>query len=192
MPYLHFLPFLEKFILDFGGVIGSLGTQNEREVFYHSNNKTSIAPVICYESAFGEHVSNYIKKGASLIFVITNDGWWGDTPGYKQHLNCSQLRAIENRRSIARSANTGILAFINQRGEIVSNTAWWEKSAIKDVLKTNNKITFYTRYGDYIGRLARFLSILLVLYLIVNHLIKKIIKKQLYNQEFGTIITFKS
>lgn len=177
MPYLHFLPFLEKFILDFGGVIGSLGTQNEREVFYHSNNKTSIAPVICYESAFGEHVSNYIKKGASLIFVITNDGWWGDTPGYKQHLNCSQLRAIENRRSIARSANTGISAFINQRGEIVSNTAWWEKSAIKDVLKTNNKITFYTRYGDYIGRLARFLSILLVLYLIVNHLIKKDNKK---------------
>jgi apolipoprotein N-acyltransferase len=177
MPYLHFLPFLEKFILDFGGVIGSLGTQNEREVFYHSNNKFSIAPVICYESAFGEHVSDYIKKGASLIFVITNDGWWSDTPGYKQHLNCSQLRAIENRRSIARSANTGISAFINQRGEIVSNTAWWEKSAIKDVLKTNNKITFYTRYGDYIGRLARFLSILLVLYLIVNHLIKKDNKK---------------
>jgi apolipoprotein N-acyltransferase len=173
MPYLHFFTFLEKLILDFGGVIGSLGIQNDRETFDHSTAEISIAPVICYESAFGEHVSNFIKKGAGLIFVITNDGWWGDTPGYKQHLNCSQLRAIENRRSVARSANTGISAFINQRGEIVSKTKWWKKIAIKNTIKTNNKITFYTRYGDYIGRLANFLSILFVLYLIVNHLIKK-------------------
>jgi len=173
MPYLHFFPFLEKLILDFGGVVGSLGTQNERDVFKNSNSGISIAPVICYESAFGEHVSDYIKKGANVIIVITNDGWWGDTPGYKQHLSCSQLRAIENRRSIARSANTGISAFINQRGELINHTKWWRKTAIKDTLKSNNKYTFYTRYGDYIGRIAHFLSIILVLYLIVNYLTHK-------------------
>ena len=66
-----------------------------------------VAPVICYESIFGEYVGEYIRNGAALIFIITNDGWWRDTPGYKQHLIYGGLRAIETRRSIARSANFG-------------------------------------------------------------------------------------
>ncbi len=167
MPLLGIFSFLENFTLDFGGVKGSLGTQKDREVFIHHNKEISIAPVICYESSFGEHVTEYIKKGANIISVITNDGWWGDTPVYEHHLNYARLRAIENRRSIARSANTGISAFINQRGEIIQKINCLQQGIITDTLKSNNQITFYANYGDYIGRIANFLSILLILYTFV-------------------------
>ncbi|HEX5000918.1 MAG TPA: apolipoprotein N-acyltransferase, partial [Bacteroidia bacterium] len=122
-----------------------------------------IAPVICYESIYGDYISEQIRKGASLIFIITNDGWWRDTPGHRQHLKYATLRAIENRRSIARSANTGISCFINQRGDILQATSWWEPDAIKATIQANDTLTFYSRFGDYPGILATIGSVLLLL-----------------------------
>jgi len=171
MPFIHLFGFLEELIIDFGGVTGILGTQDEREVFKNSISDIKIGPVICYESAFGQHVTDYVKKDANLIFIITNDGWWGNTPGYKQHLRLSQLRAIETRRSIARCANTGISAFINQKGEILDKTGWWKIAAIKNTLKVNSEYTIYVKYGDYVGRISMFISIFLLLYTFVNHFI---------------------
>ena len=167
---------LEKLSLDLGGTTGSLGTQDEPSVFIshgdpaHSGLK--IAPAICYESIYGEYIAEYINKGAKLICIITNDGWWGDTPGYKQHLAYARLRAIETRRSIARSANTGISCFINQRGDILQPTEWWEPAVIKGTLNANSKLTYYTKYGDYIGRIASFLAVLMLVYAIVRSLNK--------------------
>jgi apolipoprotein N-acyltransferase len=179
MPYPKLFKLLGNVILDLGGTTGSRGTQNYRGTFKHSVSDISIAPVICYESVYGEYVTDYIKNGADFIFVITNDGWWGDSPGYKQHLNYSQLRAIETRRSIARSANTGISAFINQKGEILNRTQWWVRDAIKNTIKANTELTFYVKYGDYIGRLADFLAIFIFLYTIVqNALNRSVLKKK--------------
>jgi apolipoprotein N-acyltransferase len=129
-----------------------------------------VATVICYESVYGEFVTGYVKKGANLIFVLTNDGWWGDTPGYHQHNAFSSIRAIETRRSVARSANTGISSFINQRGEVLQKLSWWQRGAIKDTINANDSITFYVKYGDYIGRVARFFSLLVVLLLVAGML----------------------
>ncbi|MDY6801955.1 MAG: apolipoprotein N-acyltransferase [Bacteroidota bacterium] len=173
MPYPKLFKKLERLIIDLGGTTGNRGTQNYRGTFKHTTDETRIAPVICYESVYGEYVTDYVKNGANLIFVITNDGWWGNTPGYKQHFNYSLLRAIETRRSIARSANTGISAFINQKGEIIQKTEWWVPTAIKNTLKANNKLTFYTRNGDYIGRIAVFFALLSILYTIVQILMKR-------------------
>jgi apolipoprotein N-acyltransferase len=63
------------------------------------------APIICYESVFGEHVAAHVRNGANLLCIMTNDAWWGTSPGYRQHLAYGRLRAIETRRDIARSAN---------------------------------------------------------------------------------------
>lgn len=98
-----------------------------------------------------------------MIFIITNDGWWGDTPGHKQHLYYASLRAIETRRDIARSANTGISAFINQRGDILQPTEYWVQDAISGTIRANDKITFFTRMGNYIPRTAAWLSVLVFL-----------------------------
>jgi apolipoprotein N-acyltransferase len=163
MPFSKLLKPIENFAFDLGGTVGSLGTDQERTVFTRPSDGVKIAPVICYESVFGSYVAQYIRKGANLIFVITNDGWWGNTPGHRQHFTFSTLRAIETRRSVARSANTGISAFINQRGDAFQVTKYWEPAVIRQKLNANDKITFYVKYGDYLGRLSAFVAVALLL-----------------------------
>jgi apolipoprotein N-acyltransferase len=161
MPFPWLMNYFEDYAIDLGGTTGSLGVQAERTVFYSTNKKQSTAPVICYESVFGEFVGNYISNGAQFISIITNDGWWGDTPGYKQHLMYGALRAIETRKWIARSANTGTSCFISPLGEVQKATKWWKKAAIKQQIELNNTQTVYVCYGDYIGRTAILLSLLI-------------------------------
>ena len=132
-----------------------------------------MGPIICYESIYGEFVSGYVNEGAGLLFIITNDGWWGNTPGYRQHFQYARLRAIENRRSIARSANTGISGFINQRGDVLKQTPYWEDAAITETLNANSSLTFYAKNGDYLGRLSAFTGILLLIYGFVKGFLKK-------------------
>jgi len=98
------------------------------------------------------------------MFVISNDGWWDDTPGYRYLFAYSRLRAIENRRSIARSANTGRSGFIDQRGDVGETLGWDERGALTAELSLNDRLTFYTRYGDVIGRLAGYVFVLSLLY----------------------------
>ena len=174
MPYTWLFKPLEKLTLRLGGIFRSHGIQDFREVFSASDDNTKVAPVICYESVFGEFVGEYIKEGANIIFVITNDGWWGDTPGHRQHNGLSQLRAIETRRSIARSANTGISCFITQRGDILKELTWWKRGALKASLNINNKMTFYSKNGDYIGRVGFYFAIVLLIVSIGKSLLNRI------------------
>jgi apolipoprotein N-acyltransferase len=171
MPFSKYLSFVEKYIVDLGGTTGSLGKQAGPTNFIGTSGLNT-APVICFESVFGEYVSRSVRKGAKLIFIITNDGWWKNTTGYRQHLFFARLRAIETRRSIARSANTGISAFIDQKGDLLQVTKWNEKTAIKGKLTANKEITFYVRYGDFIGRGSMFAGVLLLLYFVVQMIIK--------------------
>lgn len=172
MPYSKYFSFVEKYIVDLGGTAGSLGSQPEPTNLI-AESGLKVAPIICYESVFGEYVGKYVMKGASLLFVLTNDGWWRNSSGYLQHLSYSRLRAIESRRSIARAANTGISALIDQRGNLVQHTAWWTKTAIKGTLHANDKLTFYVRYGDYIGRISMFISIMILLYFFIQKKVKQ-------------------
>ncbi len=149
-PFSSALSFLKPAFAAFGGSSGSYGKQDEPSVFY-SQSGIGSAPVICYESIWGEYVADYVKKGAQFIAIITNDGWWGNTSGKDQHLQYAKLRAIETRRWVARSANTGISAFINQRGDIVQQTEWWVPGSIKADINLNEELSFYVKHGDYIA-----------------------------------------
>ncbi|MBN1145269.1 MAG: apolipoprotein N-acyltransferase [Bacteroidales bacterium] len=173
MPYAKYLGFLEKLTVQLGGTLRGWGTQDYRGVFFSAKDSTGVSPIICYESVYGEFVTGYVKNGANLLFVVTNDGWWGNTPGYHQHNSFSGLRAIETRRSIARSANTGISSLINQRGEVLQQLGWWQRGAIKGILNANDKLTFYVRNGDYIGRSASFFALLIVLLYLVTSIIRR-------------------
>ncbi|MDR0668149.1 MAG: apolipoprotein N-acyltransferase [Prevotellaceae bacterium] len=173
MPYPRFFSFLKSLSLDLGGYVGSYGTQEEREAFPSADGRFRIGTAICYESVYGRYYTEYIRKGANLMSIITNDGWWDDTPGYRQHLTYASLRAIETRRSIARSANTGISAIINQRGEASATTGWWERTSLSGTLNANEHITFYVRYGDYTGRAACLTLFLIGGYALVRGLLKK-------------------
>jgi apolipoprotein N-acyltransferase len=166
MPYPAIFGFLETLAIDLGGTAGSLGTQPSPEVF--TSTTAAIAPVICYESVYGNYVAEYVRQGASLVFIITNDGWWGNTPGYRQHLQYARLRAVETRRSIARSANTGTSAFINQRGDVSQATEWWKEDVIAASINKNESLTFYAKHGDYLGVLCAIASFIFVVLSVVR------------------------
>lgn len=171
MPYPNLFKFLEPLALELGGMAGSHGDQAERAVF--KNGDIMAAPIICYESIYGEYVTEYVKKGANVLFIITNDGWWDHTAGHKQHLAFARLRAIETRRSIGRSANTGISCFIDQRGEISKATKYDEAIGISSEIYLNYGNTFYVVWGDMIARIMLFLSGLLLGLSLVNKMTNK-------------------
>jgi apolipoprotein N-acyltransferase len=147
-----------------GGSRWGYGFQEDRVVLSQPQTGTKIAPVICYESVFGSFVAEYIKKGANALFIITNDGWWKNTEGYRQHLSYASIRAIETRRPVARCGNTGISCFINLKGKIRSETGWYTETVIKGQIIPEERITFYVKYGDYLMRISLFISILLISY----------------------------
>ena len=157
MPYKKYLePVIGEFLLDFGGTIATRGIQKNRTVFV---NKKGIktAPIVCYESIYGAFVTEYVRNGAQFLSILTNDAWWGKTQGHQQLFSYARLRAIENRRAIARSANTGISGFINTKGEILQSLAYEEQGALTGVVPLNSQLTFYSIYGDYLARWAIFL-----------------------------------
>lgn len=160
-PFKEILFFMEPLVKSLGGTIAGLGTQKVRSVFGDESGK--VAPIICYESVFGDYVTDYIKKGAEALIIMTNDGWWDQTPGHLQHLRFASLRAIETRKGVARAANTGISAFINSRGDLVAHTQYDEAIALKGSLPFNDKVTFYTKWGDIIPRVALLITGILIL-----------------------------
>ena len=162
LPYRRVFFFLEPLVKKLQGSMAGLGVQEEREVFSGPSDE-KIAPVICYESIYGAYTTDYVAKGANALFIVTNDGWWDNTGGHRQHLAYARLRAIETRRSIARSANTGISGFINQRGDVLQATKYNEAIAVNGKIKLNNEITVYTKWKDLIARVLGFLSIILLL-----------------------------
>lgn len=171
MPYPRIFGFLEKFAIELGGTSGSLGTQEHRTNFI-TKGGVRVAPAICYESIYGDFMAGYIRNGAQFLTVITNDGWWGNTPGYRQHMNYARLRAVEFRKSVVRAANTGISCIINQRGDVMQQTDWWQPDAQRGVIYRNDTVTFYARFGDYLGFVAAFLSVSFFVFLLLKRVLR--------------------
>ncbi|NOT51521.1 MAG: apolipoprotein N-acyltransferase [Chitinophagaceae bacterium] len=173
-----FLQFIDNWFAKFGGTTAGYAKQKDRTVLQEKNGY-KIAPAICYESVYGEFMAKYVKNGANLICIITNDGWWKKTPGHKQHMNYARLRAIETRTWVARSANTGISCFIDPYGTVIDPQPYDTKAAIKlNIPATINTKTFFVRNGDILSKIMVGLSVLLLAWAtslkIRKHFLKKI------------------
>jgi apolipoprotein N-acyltransferase len=159
-----------------GGLMGRVIGQKEIPTMNYVASDSIVIPfgcAICYESVYPEYCTGYVLKGAKFMTIITNDAWWGNTPGYKQHANYASLRAIELRRDIARCGNTGISGIINQRGEYLSTSNWWQRETLSGQVNTASRKTFFVRHGDLVGRISKFAFLLLFSYLIVSLLIRR-------------------
>ena len=155
LPYSKtIMPIFGKYMIDLGGTVSNRVVQKNRSVFHNQKKEIYAAPVICYESIYGDFNTEYIRLGANFFAIISNDAWWGNTPGHKQLLSITRLRAIENRRAIARSANTGISGFINEKGELIKSLPYDSKNVILGEIPIINRLTFYTKYGDLIARIS--------------------------------------
>ena len=168
-PYINVLkPILGDAMLNLGGATVSLGIDEERKVFTNPFNKGKLAPIICYESIYGEFVTDYVKKGANFLAIMTNDSWWGVTQGHQQLMSYAKLRAIETRREIARSANSGISAHIDAKGDVLADTLYGDKTALFAEVKLYDKMTFYSRAGDLLSRISIFVLGFLVFYTLIK------------------------
>ena len=168
-PYINVLkPILGDAMLNLGGATVSLGIDEERKVFSNPFNKGKLAPIICYESIYGEFVTDYVKKGANFLAIMTNDSWWGVTQGHQQLMSYAKLRAIETRREIARSANSGISAHIDAKGDVLADTLYGDKTALFAEVKLYDKMTFYSRAGDLLSRISIFVLGFLVFYTLIK------------------------
>jgi apolipoprotein N-acyltransferase len=172
MPFPAVLKFLDDFAIDMGGTTGSLGVQKNRTVF-PAKEGWSVAPIICYESVYGEYVGEYVRKGADVLCVITNDGWWGNTPGHVQHLRFGTLRCLEYGMPMLRSANTGISAVADSKGELIQTLSYQTSGVIEGEINiSQNRMTFYAKYKDMISRVMLALSILIVGYFLYTKFTK--------------------
>ena len=162
---------MQFLVIDLGGVVGQIGMGQHGTAFAHAGMR--MGPAICYEGLYGDFYGDFVRRGAQFMAIISNDGWWGDTPGYKHLFTISRLRAIEHRRAIARSANTGMSGFISARGDIGETLGWEKRGVISAAVPLNSELTFYTRYGDYLGRISEYLTLLCVLYYIAYRVKRK-------------------
>ena len=172
LPFPTVMAFLKPVFAQLGGTIGGWGWQEKPGVFY-AYSGIGVAPVICYESLWGDWIGQSVKDGAQFIAIITNDAWWGNTSGKDQHFLYAKLRAIENRRWVARSANTGISGFINQQGDVVKRSSWWTKTALQENVNLNDELTFYSKSGDLLAKLLCITALLFALIIPYKHWIKK-------------------
>ena len=188
LPFVTVLPFLERLAisLDENSASGTLGKNAMAKALGNGNSK--VAPIICYESIYGDYVSEYVKDGASWLAVITNDAWWNNTPGHKQHFSYAKLRAIEQRKWVVRSANTGISGFIDPLGRTTMRSGWYQgrdersaevaldkhvddgemtqvgtQLALSQTIYLNQYITIYNRLGD-----GKILAILVLMMLFIS------------------------
>ncbi|MDQ1141367.1 apolipoprotein N-acyltransferase [Pedobacter agri] len=172
MPFPKVFSFMDGVFSELGGSVSGWGWQEKPSVLY-AQSGIGAAPVVCYESLWGDWIGQQVKDGAQFIAIITNDGWWGNTSGKDQHEMYAKLRAIETHRDVARSANTGISCFINQRGDITQHTKWWTRTALKGDINLNDEITFYVKSGDIIAKFFCIVAILLALIIPYRKWIKK-------------------
>ena len=166
IPYENALRFLGPLIQRFGGSSSSYGTQEEMDALPGGDGR-KVGVMICYESVYGDWSRKATEKGAEFMAVITNDGWWGDTPGYRQHFNFARLRAIENRRDVVQAANTGISGFIDQRGDVLQKSGWWVETALRGTVNGNTHLTPFVKAGDLTGRAAGYAFLLLAVMLLI-------------------------
>ncbi|HBL78110.1 MAG: apolipoprotein N-acyltransferase [Bacteroidetes bacterium GWF2_42_66] len=171
VPFARYFGFLKNFFFDLGGTTGGLGAGVPLN--FVVGDSLQLSPLICFESMFGGYLGGLIRQGGEYVVVMTNDGWWKKSSGAGLHFSYSRLRAIEMRRSIVRSANTGFSGFINQRGDVLQKSDWWTRTVVTGELYGNQTLTFYARYGDYIGRFSAFVAGLLFLLFISGRIKEK-------------------
>jgi len=158
VPFGEYLPFPQLFAFA-GGLTKEVG---------EFQRGTSRAPLdaggerfgmfICYESIFPDEVRQGPLEGAQVLLNVSNDGWYGDSGAWKQHLQQTQMRAIENERWLLAGTNTGMTAAIDPDGRIVAATERNVRTTLAAPYALSSGTTFYTRHGDWFAYLCAIIS----------------------------------
>ena len=161
VPYVDNFPWLGNLTFSLAGIRGwGKGKESSvMELASSKNGKVVIANIICYESIFPALVSEFVLKGARLLTLVTNDGWYGTSYGPYQHLAIGRMRCIENRRAMARCANTGLTVVLDKFGRTVAEVPWWKEETLTAEVPLENRLTFYTTHPDLLPKAASAISV---------------------------------
>jgi len=163
IPYADKVPFLIE-PLRWGVGISNWGLAHDSTVFITKKSGAKFLAMVCYESIFPEFVSKFVDNGAEFLVFTTNDSWWGNTSGARQHNQYSVLRAIENRRWVVRCANGGISSFVDPMGRMYAQTDMYTEAFIKHQIEPLHEKTFYTKHGDWFARICASITGLVFLF----------------------------
>ncbi len=158
VPFGEYLPFPRLFAFA-GGLtkeVGGFEPGNARAPLDAGSERLGI--FICYESVFPGEVRQFADQGAQVLVNLSNDGWYGDSGAYAQHLNQTRMRAIENDRWILSATNTGVTASIDPYGRTVARLPRKERAALVAPYALTSVTTFYTRHGDWFAWLCAIIS----------------------------------
>ncbi|HEY5648786.1 MAG TPA: apolipoprotein N-acyltransferase [Nitrospiria bacterium] len=162
IPFSSILFFIEKMVEGIGDFIPG------REYTLLEIPPGRIGTVICYEVIFPGLVRKIVREGADLMTTITNDAWFGDSSAPDQHFSMVVFRAVENRISFARAANTGISGFIDRTGRILQSSPTFVMAAMAEDLPLRTQTTVFTRFGDFFSILCVIISVVLTGLIIMN------------------------
>jgi len=151
VPFGEYVPF--KSLLGFAGgltkEVGDFSRGTSRDPLQAGEQKLGI--FICYESVFPDDVRRFANRGAQVFVNISNDGWYGDSGAYAQHLKQARMRAVENARWLLRDTNTGVTAAIDPFGRVVQQVQRKTRTTLVANYALENGVTFYTRHGDWLA-----------------------------------------
>jgi apolipoprotein N-acyltransferase len=162
IPLKRFFPFLGKITEAVGNFVPG---QKGQVLSWEGKN---VGILICFEIIFPELSRAMALNGAQILVNMTNDAWFGRSSAPYQHLSMAVFRAVETRRALARSANTGISAFIDPSGRIMDQTPLYEEAARTQALPLMTENTFYTRYGDIFAVSCVAVSVVAVLFVLLH------------------------
>jgi apolipoprotein N-acyltransferase len=166
IPYASALSFLIE-PLKWNVGIGMWGKGKDTVVFSlptRDGRDMKFASMICYESVYPNFVREFVSRGAQFLVIVTNDSWWGNTPGAYQHAAYASFRAIENRRWIVRAANGGISGFIDPAGRYHGETKLYTASSFSGTIEPREELSFYVRHGDIFAKACVTLAVVLILF----------------------------
>ncbi|MEI8102397.1 MAG: apolipoprotein N-acyltransferase [Chlorobium sp.] len=163
VPYVDYLPWLANASFSLSGIRG-WGKGHDSAVLRLSSSKGEIilANIICYESVFPGFVTEFVRKGARMLTLVTNDGWYATSYGPYQHLAIGRLRCIENRRAMARCANTGLTVVLDKFGRTMAEIPWWQEQTLTVDVPLASALTFYTTHPDLLPKVSSVISALLL------------------------------
>ena len=154
--------------------LGTVDFNIGKDLTMFSVNGIDFASMVCLESTFSNPTRSFVNEGAKFLVYIVNDGWYIKPPEPQQHAKRCIYRAIENRRTVLRSANTGISMIVNPFGNITNSLELNESGLINAQIGIIDKITFYTKYGNLFSIFNVVILFILTLYIIFRRLFKNV------------------
>ena len=159
VPFGEYVPFRRLFFFA-GGLtkeVGDFSPGASRQPLPAGDEALGV--FICYESIFPDEIRQLVDNGAQVFVNISNDGWYGDSGAYAQHLKQARMRAVENARWLLRDTNTGVTASIDPYGRVVASLPRKVRTALRAPYALSNATTFYTRHGDWFAYLCAIISV---------------------------------